>query len=175
MEQCSDPVENWILAVRHTSLFLDERQGEKQGFGVPLFTIEAVSRNNCSSTVFLGLKILLQAGLSTFEAEKSWISGTASAQIFMPDSEDDVQNVGVGEVIVLQLDSTIGDLKAEVRNAMRDTYFATENLEVTEIEEMERVEDCKVLALEVVKHCYEIRFKESPTPQNHRGGENWEV
>lgn len=53
------------------------------------------------------------------------------------------------------LDSTIGDLKADVRNAMRDTYFATENLEVTEIEGMEGVEDCKVLAPELVKHRYE--------------------
>ncbi|KAG5530017.1 hypothetical protein RHGRI_030397 [Rhododendron griersonianum] len=62
-----------------------------------------------------------------------------------------------------------------VISKQRDTYFATENLEVTEIEGMEGVEDCKVLAPELVKHCYEIRFKESHPPLNHRGDENWKV
>ncbi|KAF7129926.1 hypothetical protein RHSIM_Rhsim10G0196600 [Rhododendron simsii] len=101
------------------------------------------------------------------------------------DTEDDVQNGGVGEVIVLQLDSAVGDLKVEIRNAMRDTYFGTENLEVTEIEGMEGVEDCKVLAPELVKHRFEIRFKgscleapevandqgKSPLALNHQGDE----
>ncbi|KAI8536807.1 hypothetical protein RHMOL_Rhmol10G0285700 [Rhododendron molle] len=95
-------------------------------------------------------------------------STTEDACLQAEDSKDDVQNVGVAEVIVLQLDSTIGDLKAEVRNATRDTYFVTENLELTKIEGMEWVEDCKVLAPELVKHRYEIRFKESPPPLNHR-------
>lgn len=62
-----------------------------------------------------------------------------------------------------------------VISKQRDTYFAIENLEVTEIEGMEGVEDCKVLAPELVKHCYEIRFKESHPSLNHLGDENWKV
>ncbi|XP_057492136.1 PHD finger protein MALE MEIOCYTE DEATH 1 [Actinidia eriantha] len=50
-----------------------------------------------------------------------------------------------GEIIVLPLYATIGDLKAEVQTAMRDTYCVTEQLVVTDVEGMEGIEDREVL------------------------------
>lgn len=46
-----------------------------------------------------------------------------------------------GELIVVPLHSTFGDLMAEVENAMRDTYCVTEKLVGTEMEGLEGVED----------------------------------
>ncbi|KAI8536548.1 hypothetical protein RHMOL_Rhmol10G0265900 [Rhododendron molle] len=63
-----------------------------------------------------------------------------------------------GEIIVLPLHSTFGDLKSEVENAMRDTYCVTESLVVTEIEGMEGIEDCEVL-FGLVESGSEIRVK----------------
>lgn len=39
-----------------------------------------------------------------------------------------------GKIIELPLHSTVGDLKAEVQKAIRDTYFFTENVVITGIE-----------------------------------------
>ncbi|KAG5530047.1 hypothetical protein RHGRI_030417 [Rhododendron griersonianum] len=50
-----------------------------------------------------------------------------------------------GEIIELPLHSTVGDLKAEVQKAIRDTYFLTENVVVTGIEGMEGVQDSSEL------------------------------
>ena len=44
-----------------------------------------------------------------------------------------------GELIVVPLHSTFGDLMAEVENAMRDTYCVTEKLVGTEMEGLEGV------------------------------------
>ncbi|KAL6543491.1 hypothetical protein OROHE_010113 [Orobanche hederae] len=49
------------------------------------------------------------------------------------------------EFISVPLYATLGDLKTAVQNAMRDTYCATEKLVVTDILEMEGVEDEEVL------------------------------
>ncbi|KAL7192685.1 hypothetical protein ACSBR2_024493 [Camellia fascicularis] len=58
---------------------------------------------------------------------------------------DPTKEIPPGEYIVLPLYATIGDLKAEVQSAMRDTYCGTEQLVVTEIEGMEGIEDVEVL------------------------------
>ncbi|KAF7130099.1 hypothetical protein RHSIM_Rhsim10G0198500 [Rhododendron simsii] len=50
-----------------------------------------------------------------------------------------------GEIIELPLHSTVGDLKAKVQKAIRDTYFLTENVVVTGIEGMEGVQDSSEL------------------------------
>ncbi|KZV49766.1 PHD finger protein MALE MEIOCYTE DEATH 1 [Dorcoceras hygrometricum] len=49
------------------------------------------------------------------------------------------------EFIVVPPYSTIGDLKVSVQNALRDTYFVTERLVVTDIVELEGMEDDEVL------------------------------
>ncbi|KAI3451327.1 hypothetical protein Pfo_007992 [Paulownia fortunei] len=49
------------------------------------------------------------------------------------------------EYIVVPLYATLGDLKVAVQQAMRDTYCVMEKLLVTEILEMERVQDEEVL------------------------------
>lgn len=46
---------------------------------------------------------------------------------------------------MVPLHTTIGDLEAAVQSAMRDTCFITEQLVVTDIEEMEGMEDGELL------------------------------
>ncbi|KAH7849367.1 hypothetical protein Vadar_016836 [Vaccinium darrowii] len=82
-----------------------------------------------------------------------------------------------GELIVLPLHSTYGDLKAEVENAMRDTYCATENFVVTDIEGLEGTEDSEVL-FGLVESGSEIRAKGFGIDSGlmyESGVENWTV
>lgn len=54
---------------------------------------------------------------------------------------DLIRELPPGELIVVPLHSTFGDLMAEVENAMRDTYCVTERLVGTEMEGLEGVQD----------------------------------
>ena len=49
------------------------------------------------------------------------------------------------EYIMVPLYATVGDLKIAVQKAMRDTYYVMEKLQVTDIVEMEGVQDEEVL------------------------------
>lgn len=76
------------------------------------------------------------------------------------DSESDLsrREFPHGEIIMLPLHSTFGDLKSEVENAMRDTYCGTESFVVSEIEGMEGIEDSEVL-FGLLESGSEIRVK----------------
>lgn len=50
-----------------------------------------------------------------------------------------------GEIVIVPLHATVGELKLAVENAMRDTYCITEELLVTDIEELEDLEDDEVI------------------------------
>ncbi|EYU30865.1 hypothetical protein ABFS82_08G214100 [Erythranthe guttata] len=83
------------------------------------------------------------------------------------------------ECVVVPLYATLGDLRLAVENAMRDTYCVMENLKVTEILEMEGVQEDEVL-FGVIESGGEIRVRggglDLETELRYEGGnENWTV
>ncbi|KAL6959625.1 hypothetical protein U1Q18_039779 [Sarracenia purpurea var. burkii] len=84
-----------------------------------------------------------------------------------------------GELVLVPLHATIGNLKAEVETAMRDTYIAAESLEVIEIEGMEGIEDGEVI-FGAIESGSEVWLKgvgmDLGTELRYEGGaENWTV
>lgn len=83
------------------------------------------------------------------------------------------------EYVDVPLYATIGDLKIAVQNAFRDTYCVLETLRVTEILELEGVEDEEVL-FGLVESGMELRVKgcglDLEASLRYEGGtENWTV
>lgn len=85
----------------------------------------------------------------------------------------------VGEVVVLPLHATIGEVKEAAEKALRDTYYVTEQFEVMEIENMENSEDREVI-FGAVESGAELFVKgmgiDLETPLKYQGGvDTWKV
>ncbi|XP_059639747.1 PHD finger protein MALE MEIOCYTE DEATH 1-like [Cornus florida] len=83
------------------------------------------------------------------------------------------------EYIEVPVHATIGELKAMAQNAMRDTYCVMERFVVTDIEEMEEMEDDEVLS-SVVEPGSELTLREyginlDKELKYEGGADNWEV
>ncbi|CAA0836804.1 PHD finger protein MALE MEIOCYTE DEATH 1 [Striga hermonthica] len=84
------------------------------------------------------------------------------------------------ELVIVPLHATLGELKIAVQNAMRDTYYVTEGLVVTEILETEGVEDEEVLfglvesGREIWARGYGLDMGEGG-PKYEGGSESWTV
>nr|XP_023897065.1 PHD finger protein MALE MEIOCYTE DEATH 1-like [Quercus suber]POE55257.1 phd finger protein male meiocyte death 1 [Quercus suber] len=84
-----------------------------------------------------------------------------------------------GEIVVVPLHATVGELKLAVECALRDTYCITEGFEVMEIEDLEELEDNEVL-FGVVESGVELHVRGSgidiENRLNYQGGaDNWMV
>ncbi|XP_075494147.1 PHD finger protein MALE MEIOCYTE DEATH 1 [Primulina tabacum] len=83
------------------------------------------------------------------------------------------------EFIVVPPYSTIGDLKLSVQNALRDTYFVTERLVVTDVVELEGMVDDEVL-FGIIESGSELSVRgfglDGDSDLRYEGGaENWTV
>ncbi|KAA8547684.1 hypothetical protein F0562_004113 [Nyssa sinensis] len=92
---------------------------------------------------------------------------------------DLTRKFALGEYIAVPLHATIGELKAVVQNAMRDTYCVMERLVVTEIEELEGTEDGELL-FGLVESGSELWLKGSGMDlgselKYESGADNWTV
>ncbi|KAH6760075.1 RING/FYVE/PHD zinc finger superfamily protein [Perilla frutescens var. frutescens] len=96
------------------------------------------------------------------------------------DLDDDVSyDFKPMEYVDVPLYATIGDLKIAVQNAFRDTYCVLENLRVTEILELEEMEDEEVL-FGIVQSGMELRVKGCGLDLENKlryegGSEKWTV
>ena len=84
-----------------------------------------------------------------------------------------------GEIVVVPLHATVGELKLAVESALRDTYCITEGFEVMEIEDLEELEDNEVL-FGVVESGVELHVRGSGKDIENRlsyqgGADNWMV
>ncbi|KAL6219451.1 hypothetical protein ACLB2K_007210 [Fragaria x ananassa] len=84
-----------------------------------------------------------------------------------------------GEIVVMPLNATVGELKQEAENALRDTYCMTEQFVVTEIKGLEESDDMDVLA-GAVQSGTEVGVRGSgidlDTPLRYQGGlDTWMV
>ncbi|GMN28398.1 hypothetical protein TIFTF001_002017 [Ficus carica] len=86
---------------------------------------------------------------------------------------------GIAEIVHVPLHATLSDLKDAVECALRDTYCATEGIEVVEFDGLEEVENGEVL-FGRVESGTEIRVRgvgvDSEGPLRHQGGcDAWKV
>lgn len=89
------------------------------------------------------------------------------------------KKVPAGEIIMVPLHATVGDLKAAAESAFRETYCAFEHLEVTDIEAVKVTEDTEVL-FGIMESGQEVWVRGSGMDVNSQlryegGSENWEV
>ncbi|XP_073041272.1 LOW QUALITY PROTEIN: PHD finger protein MALE MEIOCYTE DEATH 1-like [Primulina eburnea] len=88
-------------------------------------------------------------------------------------------NFPLQEFIIVPPYSTIGDLKLSLQNALRDTYFVTERLVVTDVVELEGMEDDEVL-FGIIESGSELSVRgfglDNESDLRYEGGaENWTV
>ncbi|KAM5558120.1 PHD finger protein MALE MEIOCYTE DEATH 1 [Rosa sericea] len=84
-----------------------------------------------------------------------------------------------GEIVVMPLDATVGELKQEAESALRDTYCITEQFVVMEIKGLEESDDMEVLS-GAVQSGTEVGVRGSgidlDTPFRYQGGsDTWMV
>ncbi|XP_038891393.1 PHD finger protein MALE MEIOCYTE DEATH 1 [Benincasa hispida] len=84
-----------------------------------------------------------------------------------------------GEVVVLPLHTTIGEVKEAAEKALRDTYYVTEQFEVKEIQNLENSEDREVI-FGAAESGAELFVKgmgmDLETPLKYQGGvDTWKV
>ncbi|XP_010034488.2 PHD finger protein MALE MEIOCYTE DEATH 1 [Eucalyptus grandis] len=89
------------------------------------------------------------------------------------------KKVPPGEIIMVPLHATVGDLKAAAESAFRETYCAFEHLVVTDIEAVKETEDTEVL-FGIMESGQEVWVRgtgmDVDSQLRYEGGsENWEV
>lgn len=89
------------------------------------------------------------------------------------------KEVPPGEIVIVQLHATVGDLKQAAETALRDTYCIAERVMVTEIAELVGVSDEEVL-FGVVQSGVDLSVRgigvDLDTPLKYQGGaDNWKV
>ncbi|KAG5052914.1 hypothetical protein JHK87_005112 [Glycine soja] len=97
------------------------------------------------------------------------------------DKKHELKGVACGEIVVVPLHATVGDLKRASEAALRDTYCIAESLIVTDIKELMDVSDEEVLFGLIqsgVELCVRGIAIDLLTPLKYEGGsesDNWKV
>ncbi|XP_054795208.1 PHD finger protein MALE MEIOCYTE DEATH 1-like [Prosopis cineraria] len=98
---------------------------------------------------------------------------------FVDDKQELNKEVSPGEIVLVPLHATVGDLKQAAETALRDTYCIAERVMVIEIAELVGISDEEVL-FGLVESGVDLRVRgiglDLVTPLKYQGGaDNWKV